>query len=1666
MKSLLSIVLVVLTFNISAQSIYNSYQEEMNEAYAQFPDIPKGILEAVSFSTTHFSHITKESPKSCFGLPHVYGVMGLTEDGEGYFKNNLLDIARYSGYSVQEIKNDPQTNILSYASAYQFLMDSLEVTSLKEHDQILEILSEIPLDNNTTNNYALSSHVYSVFSFLKDDSKQSAYNFPNHELELIDVFGENNLEILSSPVVDFVESGIQNQNGTKYEVPTQKTAEYGPALWVATPTCNYSSRNGTAISAITIHTIQGTYAGAISWAQNCNANVSYHYVVRSSDGQITQMVLEADKGWHVGAENPYTIGIEHDGYVSDPSWYTPELYNASADLCRDITQSGYGINPLRTFFGEATVDVNVLGGCTKIKGHQHYPNNTHTDPGVNWDWEGFYKLINNNPSYNSYTAGSGNLYDSGGPSENYTDDERILYLIEPTGAGTVSITFNSFDIELDWDYLFIYDGATPSAPLLGKYTGTTSPGTITSTGGSLLLEFRSDCATTSPGWDVSYTSTLPDNNAPTTLISTTGNWKTTDFSATFTDADNVAVADSFYQVADYNGIEWKSNPTFGFFNDEFDQAISPNWTSALGTWATNAGALEQTDEAESNSNLYADLTQTGTESILYNWQGQINGSGTNRRAGMHFFCDDASQTQRGNSYMVYWRVDQDKCQIYEVNANSITLMTDDDIVVNENTWYDFKILFNPQTGSIEAYLDDVLVSQWTDPSPLTSGNSISLRTGNCIGIYEDLKVYKSRNASELITIGSSAEIRYQNANPSTPTGRITSLAKDDSDNWSVQNVKTENIDWTAPTDISMIDDGNSADIDTTNVGTELSANWSASNDTHSDVVDYWYAIGTTAGGTDIVNWTSNGTNTFVTHTGLNLVAETIYYFTVKSENGAGLESTTIDSDGQRYIVPSSAPIADFYTSSTTICAGESIQLTNNSTDATSYIWSTTGGTLSSTTNTNPTITFGTTGSYTIDLEANGPGGIDIFSQSISVVVVQPPVASASASSTQVTLPSATVSFTNNSMDATSYAWTFGDGNTSSLSNPSHTYISSGFYTVMLTASNGTCTDNSTTLVIEVLDPTATPVANFSPSNTTICSGESIQLTNSSTDATSYAWSTSGGTISSTTDANPTIDFTSSGTYTVDLTANGPGGTDISSQVITITVMQNPVASGTPSSTSLTLPSASVSFTNSSTNSTSYFWDFGDGNTSVNSDPINNYTSSGTYSVMLIASNGTCDDDTTYFTINVADSGTPPNPAAIFSIPSTTVCQGESIQLSNNSLDATSYVWTTSGGTLSSTTAENPTIDFATSGSYTIDLTANGPGGTDVSSQTISVTIEQNPTASATTSATTVTLPSASVSFTNTSSNATSYFWDFGDGNTSTNENPTYSYSAPGTYTASLTASNGVCSDASTTFSITVEPAPPEPNASFTVNDATICAGDSIQLTNNSSDATTYVWSSNGGTILSPTDFEPLISFTTSGTYNVTLTAIGVGGTDVATRTVVITTIAAPISSAMANNTSVQLPNGNVTFTNLSFNATGYFWDFGDGNTSNDTHPFNEFTSPGVYDVMLVASNGNCQNDTSYIPITVIGFQSIGDEESKISVEIFPNPSNGVINLSYILDEKENVTISLFDITGKQIWTQYQSEVIGKQISSFDLKHLDLPNGMYSIRIATDKHSVNKIIFFQ
>ena len=486
------------------------YAADFAAAYRRFPIIPRGMLEAVAYTQTHIRHVESSEQVSCTGMPLPSGVMGLFGDGKGYFRENLRLVAKLSGMSEELIKADPGSNIMAYAAAYARLATEreLKATDPARHLPVLVALSELPLAKDAVGTFALDSHLYSVLSFLAKADNQQRYYFPNYQLDLQAIFGTN-YRVLSSGTAQVSANRVQ-ANGQAFD-PKGSTSslvastDYGPAISDFT-TCNFSSRGGVAATHYAIHTVQGTYAGCISWFKNCSSSVSAHYVVRSSDGQVTQMVSEANKAWHIGSENPYTIGTEHEGYVNDASWYTAAMYGSSAALARDIVGSGYGISGLRAFYGAATTGTFSTGSCVKIKGHQHFPNQTHTDPGVNWDWERFYKLINNAPTVTTLSAASGTVYDAGGPSANYPDDVRQCQLIAPAGATSVTLAFVGFDLEANYDHLLVYNGANNQAPLIGKYSGATSPGTLTASSGKMYLELRSDCATNRPGFAANWSS--------------------------------------------------------------------------------------------------------------------------------------------------------------------------------------------------------------------------------------------------------------------------------------------------------------------------------------------------------------------------------------------------------------------------------------------------------------------------------------------------------------------------------------------------------------------------------------------------------------------------------------------------------------------------------------------------------------------------------------------------------------------------------------------------------------------------------------------------------------------------------------------------------------------------------------------------------------------------------------------------------------------------------------------------------------------------------------------------------------------------------------------------------------------------------------------------------
>ena len=1061
----------------------STFKDLCSEVYVSHPEMPKGVIEAYAFSQTRQQRLSGFQQEGCSGIPRAVGYLGLMENGEDFFRENLKTISKKSKISTANIKTNASLELKAFAKAYLAISTSYKKQDLASQiKHTLRDLSFIP-DGNLAQDFAANSELYEVFKLLIDPTFANENNFTPYTFDLETVFGSQQFKILSSTKVQFTETGILGDKGLIYTpselLTSTKSTEFGPAIWNAAPSCNYSSRSGTAISAITIHTIQGSYAGAISWSQNCSSSVSYHYVLRSSDGQVTQMVLEANKAWHVGSENPYTIGYEHEGYVAQTGWYTTAMYNSSAAITRDVCLSGYGINPLRTYSGVATSGTNLLGNCTRIKGHQHYQNQSHTDPGINWNWPLYYRLINNSTTPTTITTASGTLTDTGGSTGNYLDDQRTFQLIQPAGATSITLNFTSFNLETNWDYLYIYDGATNTSPLIGTYTGTTLPSTITSSGGSLLIEFRSDCATTAAGYVATWTSNaVPPVTAdvvnPSTLVSVPPTWVTANLSASYSDADNLGgsgLDNAFYQVIDYDGIEWRANANKGFFSDNFDGvSIHPEWTTYIGTWNQTSQTLNQTDETNGNTNITAEINHSLASSYLYHWAGMMTGTGTNRRCGLHYFSSDPTLPNRGEGYLVIPRLDNDNIQLYRISGDVLTNINQVTYDFTADTWYDYKLVYDKSTGKHQFYVNNQLIINYTDPTPITTGNYISFRSGNAIYSVNNLKVYRSRSTSTPITLDpTTGDIRYQNIDPTTASARVKSIVQDSAGNLSSIISSDVNVDWTPPTNVSVVFDGTAADIATTTSNTELSANWNSASDPNSDVARYWFAIGTSGGATDVMDWTDNSWNTSVTVSGLSLNYGTTYYFSVKAENGAGLISSIIISNGQLLQAPTAPPLANFIVGNTFICAGSTIQLQNSSSDATTYVWNFTGGSPATSTDIHPSVSYSTSGTYTVELIANGPGGADTTTQVLDIQVELVNNAQFTPSATTVYVPNTTVTFTNSSSNSNGYYWNFGDGQTSTDANPWHQFTTPGVYTVSLVAINNTCPNDTISQTITVIN---------------------------------------------------------------------------------------------------------------------------------------------------------------------------------------------------------------------------------------------------------------------------------------------------------------------------------------------------------------------------------------------------------------------------------------------------------------------------------------------------------------------------------------------------------------------------------------------------------------------
>ena len=617
------------------------------------------------------------------------------------------------------------------------------------------------------------------------------------------------------------------------------------------------------------------------------------------------------------------------------------------------------------------------------------------------------------------------------------------------------------------------------------------------------------------------------------------------------------------------------------------------------------------------------------------------------------------------------------------------------------------------------------------------------------------------------------------------------------------------------------------------------------------------------------------------------------------------------------------------------------------------------------------VTYTSERAYTVSLTVTGPGGSDTMIKD-GYIQFGPstPVANFTATPRSGNSPLA-VQFTGTSTgpaNITSRLWNFGDGTTSTEQSPSHTYQKTGSYTVSLTVT-GPGGSNTKTMEGYIQVTSLAPVANFTGTPRSGNSPLVVQFTGTSTgNITSRRWKFGDGTTS--TERTPSHTYQNTGSYTVSLTVTGQGGSNTKTMEGYIQVTSPaPVANftGTPRSGNSPLV---VQFTGTSTgNITSRLWNFGDGTTSTERAPSHTYQNAGSYTVSLtVTGPGGSNTKTMKDYIQV----TLPAPVANFTGSPRSGNSPLIVQFTGTSTGTiTTRLWNFGDGTTS--TERSPSHTYQKIGSYTVSLTVTGPGGSNTKTMEgyIQVT-SAAPVANFTAVPRSGKIPLV-VQFTGTSTgNITSRLWNFGDGTTSTERNPSHTYQKAGSYTVSLTVTGpgGSGSDTKTVVGF-IQVTSVAPVANFTGTPRSGNSPLAVQFTGTSTGTiTTRLWNFGDGT--TSTERSPSHTYQKIGSYTVSLTVTGPGGSNTKTMEGYIqVTSPGPVANFTGTPRSGNSPLV-VQFTGTSTgNITSRLWNFGDGTTSTERNPIHTYrfrnTSDFTVSLTVTGLGGtDTETKTNYI----------------------------------------------------------------------------------------------------
>ena len=647
-----------------------------------------------------------------------------------------------------------------------------------------------------------------------------------------------------------------------------------------------------------------------------------------------------------------------------------------------------------------------------------------------------------------------------------------------------------------------------------------------------------------------------------------------------------------------------------------------------------------------------------------------------------------------------------------------------------------------------------------------------------------------------------------------------------------------------------------------------------------------------------------------------------------------------------YITVGLAPVAQFDAFYAFSTIPTTVEFVDNSLGSAPLTWQWDFGDGATSTLQNPSHIYIQRGTYTVTLTVKNAYGSSTAIKKDYITIGMGPVADFVGNPTSGDVP-LNVAFTDKSRgQVTSWTWDFGDGQGSTAQNPVHTYWTGGVYNVILTVSNDYGTSDATKA--QYITVVGQLISKFGADPSTGKAPLAVKFTDRSIGGpTAWQWDFDDGTTS--TAQNPAHTFASSGSYDVKLTVTR--GTDTASSVQTVNVGGVPNADFVGAPTQVNTLDI-VQFTDKSANSpTSWAWDFGDTASSTAQNPAHAYLLKGIYTVSLTARNANGKDtETKKSYINV---GLPPT--ADF-IPVITPYEQYKVPMVVNFIDQsgnlpTSWQWDFGDG--ASSGEQNPTHIYQKAGTYSVTLTVRNNFGADTKVRKDLITVGGGLAVDFVADKTTVGVGRI-VTFTDLStSNPTQWVWDFGDGTTGTGSKPDHVYRAVGVYDVTLTASNPSLTNSRTKNQyITVLSIP---KADFVADKTRGGAPMAVTFTDKTLNGPT-AWKWNFGDGSTATDQNPTHTYTTLGSYTVTLTASNKDGQDTTSKANYILTTLAPVADFKADRQVGKAPFI-VQFTDLSTNSpTSWKWDFGDGTTSSEQNPRHIYLREGTYDVSLTATN--------------------------------------------------------------------------------------------------------------